>query len=177
MTVLGLDISYPLAGANGEQALEQLSVAFERAGEELADWERHVFPRLGPVFEEALKEQFAARGKGPHAGTWAPLSARYAEWKARNFPGKGVLERSGRLMEALTQSNSPFAKRVASGDTFDFGTAGVPYASFHQVGTQHMVDRPPFDFGSDFERELSAAALDGVREALQVANAPPLEGA
>ena len=176
MSVLGLDIQYSYAGESGEAVMDKLSVAFERAGENIANFGRYLFPRLGPVFEAAEERQFAAEGQGPNRGHWAPLTDAYAAWKAQVAPGNPILELSGRMREALTSSSSPFARRVTSGDTFDFGTQDVPYASFHQLGTSRMVDRPLFDFGPDFERELQEAALEGVREAVADAGAPPVEG-
>jgi phage gpG-like protein len=176
VSVKGLDIQYAYAGETGEAVMDKLSVAFERAGDNIRDFGRYVFPKLSPVFEAAEERQFAAEGAGPNRGKWAPLTAKYAEWKGQHYPGNPILVASGRMREALTQSSSPFARRVTSGDTFDFGTEGVPYASFHQLGTSRMVDRALFDFGSDFESDLREAALDGVREAVADAGAPEVTG-
>lgn len=170
--ISGLHIEWTVGNAPaGEDVLERMSVAFERAGDNLTDFGKYVFPKLVPVFESELAGQFDARGRGPHAGAWAQLSERYAAWKALNYPGAGILERSGQLREALTNASSPMARRQISTDEFDFGTIGVEYASFHQSGTEFMVDRPPFDFGDDFERQVQAAAMQGVREAMQDAGA------
>lgn len=156
---------------SGEDTLERMAFAFERAGDNVADMGRYVFPQLVPVFEAEMAEQFDAEGRGPNAGAWAQLSERYAAWKAANYPGMRILERTGRLRQALTESSSPFAKRVIGGDTFDFGTSGVEYASYHQSGTDFMPDRPPFDMGDDFESSVQDAAREGVREAMRAAEA------
>lgn len=176
MSVFGLDVQYSYAGESGEAVMDKLAVAFERAGDNIRDFGRYVFPKLGPVFEAAEERQFAAEGTGPNRGKWAPLSERYAEWKGQVAPGNPLLVLSGKMREALTQSSSPFAKRATAGDTFDFGTQGVEYASFHQLGTGRMPDRPPFDFDNSFERELQDAALDGVREAVADAGLPEVTG-
>lgn len=166
--IAGLHIEYLVGGVDeGPGALERLSVAFERAGDELADFEKHVFPRLAPVFEAEMAKQFGSEGSG-QTGTWAQLSPGYEAWKSQHYPGNPILEATGRMREGLTESSSPFATRVVAGNNFEFGTLGVEYASFHQVGTALMPARPVFDFSSDFERDLAAAALDAAREAVRV---------
>lgn len=156
---------------SGEDTLEQMAFAFERAGDNLTDFGRFVFPKLMPVFEAEESKQFDAEGQGPARGAWAQLSERYAAWKDAHYPGARILERTGALREALTSSSSPFAMRAITTDTFDFGTVGVEYASFHQTGTTFMPDRPPYDFGDDFESTVRDAALIGVREAMAEAGA------
>lgn len=153
---------------SGEDTPERMVAAFERAGDELADFGQYLFPRMVPVFEAEMAEQFDAEGKGA-SGSWAPLSAQYAEWKEQNYPGRPILQREGVLHEALTSSASPFARRVTTADSFDFGTIGVEYADLHQLGTSRMPRRPPFDFSDDFERLLTQEGAEAAREA--VANA------
>lgn len=164
--IAGLAIEFSVAGDTGGPAvMEKLSVAFERAGDELKDFGKHIFPKLNPVFEAEERRQFDAQGGGPRGG-WAALSPAYARWKEQNFPGQGILRRTDALYEALTESSSIFAERTQRGDTFEFGTRGVPYASYHQVGTDGMPPRPPFDFSEDFESDIARAALQGAREAV-----------
>jgi len=169
MSIVGLEISYQVNGAEeGEAVLERIRVAFERTGDELAQFDKHVFPKLTPVFEAEMAKQFDAQGDGPR-GQWEPLSPAYADWKERAFPGNPILVLSGKMREGLTSSASPYAARAFSSDTFSFGTQGVEYASFHQLGTPKMPDRPPFDFSADFERDLAEASLEGAREAVAAA--------
>lgn len=168
----GLKVEWAVGGQpGGDDTPQRMAVAFERAGHELADFGRYVFPKLVPVFEQELADQFAAEGRGPVAGGWAPLSEQYARWKEDNYPGQPILQREGRLHEALTSSSSPFAKRVYSGEEFDFGTVNVEYASYHQLGTGHMPARPPYDFGSDMERLLLQEGEAAAREAIAAAGA------
>lgn len=166
--ISGFQVKYQVGGGAEEDAAawQRMTVAFERAGDEVSDFGRYVFPKLVPVFEAEVAGQFGASGRGPNSGAWAQLSEQYERWKSANYPGKPILERTGALKAALTESGSPFAMRHIDTNEFDFGTTGVPYASFHQTGTMHMPDRPPLDLTQDFERNLQAAALDGVREAM-----------
>ena len=61
----------------------------ERLSENLTDgfdWES-----LAPMVAEAADRIFASEGRG----AWPQLSEAYARWKARNYPGKGILGTDG----------------------------------------------------------------------------------
>jgi phage gpG-like protein len=176
LSVFGITVAYRVGSEEGPDVLARLSVAFERAGAELVDMGRHVFPLLPTVFEDAEKRQFDAQGSGPVSGTWADLSDDYAEWKAQKYPGMPILEATGALRSGLTESASPFGSREWTSSEFSFGTAGVEYASFHQSGTGKMPPRPPFDFDSQFEADLLTAARKGVNSAIRAANLEPMVG-
>jgi phage gpG-like protein len=170
--ISGLHIEYRVGNVPaGEDVLERMSIAFERAGNELADFGTHVFPRMVPVFEAELAAQFDAEGRGPNRGSWAALSPAYEAWKSKRYPGAPILVRSGALREALTESGGSHALRDFGETTFNFGTDGLPYASTKQTGTEHEPDRSPFDFGAEFEDELSRVTLEGAREALTAVGA------
>lgn len=165
---VAIKLEYSIGGATGDAVVEEIAAAFERAGEELHDFGKHVFPELVPVFEEGVARQFEARGGGSTGG-WAALSPKYASWKERYYPGLPLLERTHALRDALTQSNAVGAYRVYNSDKFDFGTEGVEYASYHQTGTSRMPTRPVFDFDAQFERDFESAAKRGMREAFRAA--------
>ena len=167
MSVLGLSIEYRIGSESGPDALQRMGVAFERAGAELADMGKHVFPLLSTVFEDAEARQFDAQGAGPARGAWDELSDAYAAWKAQHFPGEPLLVCTGALRDGLTLASSPFGSREWSASSFVFGTTGVPYASFHQSGTGTMPARPPFDLDSQFQDDLKAAAREGMMAAIR----------
>ena len=168
--ISGFRIQYSVrSGEDRPLLMQEMSQAFERAGDELLDMGKYVFPRLVPVFEAAEERQFDAEGQGPNRGAWAALSEQYEAWKSKNFPGQSILQREGRMYEGLTQSSSPYALRRITTDEFDFGTIGVEYSGFHQTGTSRMTDRPPFDFDAEFESDVRRAATEGAREAMQQA--------
>lgn len=175
MSAVVLSVEYGIGNGTPEPTLTKLTSALERAGAEVANVGKHILPKLGPVFEEAVSKQFDARGGGPQSGAWAPLSKRYAEWKAKHFPGKPILERTGALRSALTSSTDAKALRSVNGNEFSYGTKGIDYASYHQTGTPGMPQRPPFDFGPDAEKALAKAAMAGVREAIKEASAGLLD--
>jgi phage gpG-like protein len=169
VSAVAITLEYQVGTETGEQVLERMAVAFERAGAELADFGKHIFPELVPVLEAGAKRQFDTEGSGPSAGAWAQLSEAYAAWKAGAHPGEPILVATGALRDALTVDGSTHALRDYSSSQFNFGTTGLEYASFHQTGTASMPARPPFDFGPEFERELLRAAAAGVRAAVKEA--------
>lgn len=166
MTVYAFQLEVAVGSDKGPQALQTFAVAFERAGRAAKDWQQYVFPKLVPVIEQSIKEQFDGRGVGP-SGAWAPLRPSYAAWKARHAPGMPLMELSGSMRDALTNSSSPYAWREWSADSFSFGTVGLKYVSHHQTGTARMARRQLFDFGRNFEARLAGAAMAGVREAIR----------
>lgn len=168
MSVFGLQIQYGIgeygADGEGEVSLQRFSVALERLGEDIADFGKHVFPRVIDLFEKTIDGQFQAQGRGPVVGPWAPLSPKYAAWKEANFPGLPILQRTGELKNALTKDGN-HALRDYSGVQLNFGTFGIEYASFHQTGTPRLSVRAMFDFDSEFEGQLTKQMQLGVIEA------------
>lgn len=171
---VALRIDYSIGTAQGDAAMQSLAAVFDRADANLRDFGQYVFPRLGPVFEAELGGQFSTQGHGPFAGAWAPLSTAYAAQKAVDYPGQPLLVATGALREALTQASSPHAARDFTATDFAFGTVGLDYASFHQLGTGHMPARPPFDFTQDFEEALKRETQLGIVDAVRAADSEGL---
>lgn len=166
MSAIVLRTEWQIGGGASSPTLASFTTAMERAGLELLDVGKHILPKLLPVLEVESGKQFEAQGAGPVSGSWAPLSVSYAKWKQAHFPGKPILERTGKLKDALTGPGSN-SRRDVSGNELSFGTVGLPYASSHQTGTGKMPARPEFDFGPDFDAAMQAAAEEGVREAVK----------
>ncbi|QGZ17114.1 tail completion or Neck1 protein [Arthrobacter phage DrYang] len=104
------------------------------------------FHDSAPVFEAIAdhqktvwQKQFDQEGAYTGPGTWAALSPKYGAWKQRHYPGKKILELSGDLRESLTER--PFGIDEINDTTMVIGT-GVPYAYWHQHGTETMAARP-----------------------------------
>jgi phage gpG-like protein len=111
---------------------ERFVRGFNRYAQEVQDW-RPAFEQIYDNFLDIERRNFRAQGY-PHP--WKQLSPEYRQWKAVHYPGKPILQRTGRLMRSLT------AKRQAGAqDTVkdirklraEFGTQ-VPYARAHQQG-------------------------------------------
>ena len=169
MTAIAFTVEY-MVGGRPDPRLVRLASAFERAGAEVANLGKHIMPRVAVALEEAEARQFEAEGAGPAVGAWAPLSDAYAEWKEQHFPGMPKLQLTGALMAGLTADSSPWARRDISADSLTFGTKGVPYATYHQMGTGKMPARPPIDLDTEAARAIQRAAMAGVREAIKEAD-------
>lgn len=170
MSVFGIKVEYGIGDGDGPASVQRFEVALERFGDNISDFGKFVFPRVLRLFERTVDGQFQARGNGPVSGPWAPLSENYAKWKAIHFPGKPLLERTGALRSGLTSGGSSTALRGIGTTALEYGTQGVPYASFHQTGSPNLPARPPFDFGSDFEDNLRGELQLGVVEAARAEN-------
>ena len=74
----------------------------ERLSENLTDG--FDWSSLAPLIAEAADNIFASEGRG----AWPQLSEAYARWKAKNYPGKGILELTGAYRTAVTQIGSAY---------------------------------------------------------------------
>ncbi len=102
------------------------------------------------------KKQFATEGEHGSGG-WAKLNEVYEARKARQYPDKPILQRTGRMFKSLTSPVSPGAVYTASRHSVTFGTT-VPYAIYHQKGTKDMPERKPIEF-TDGERQQIIKAM------------------
>jgi phage gpG-like protein len=84
---------------------------------------------------ENEKQIFDAEG----IPTWPALSPAYEAWKSVHFPGKPILQRTGRLMDSLTSQTEDTIYDV-SPTQLVVGTA-VEYSSYHQDGGQVLPQR------------------------------------
>lgn len=96
-----------------------------------------------PVWDQLADRFVALQGRNfdsegaTMSGGWSALSPKYGKWKARNYPGRGILVRSGDLRESLA---GKLGIREFNRTSMTIGTA-IPYASFHQHGTRTMPAR------------------------------------
>lgn len=122
---------------------DQFNRTFTRFTEFLTDL-RQIWPGVITEFRQIEKEQFAGEGVG-QLGRWKPLSARYAKWKAKKYPGKPILQREGRLVESLTR-NSPDSVVNPQREFLEIGTS-VEYAAYHHRGVKNrLAQRKVIDF-------------------------------
>ena len=82
------------------------------------------------IFKTFIKAHFTSEG-GYSGEKWAPLNPTYAAWKAKHYPGRGILQREGRLFDSLQGSGGDSIIRVTPTGA-EFGTK-VPYAVYHQA--------------------------------------------
>lgn len=106
------------------------------------------FDEIGDSLARAERRQFHSEG-AYGSGGWAPLSSRYAAWKERHYPGKPILERSGELLDSLTQR--PFGIDVVDAHVAVFGS-GLEYGPYHQSGAGNLPVRKPIDIPESLRR-------------------------
>jgi phage gpG-like protein len=120
----------------GEVAMDR---GIARFADGVADY-RPVWPVIEDDFYAQIKDQFKTEG-AEGGEKWAPLSPEYAGYKEAHFPGKPILQRTGDLYESLTNPNSANGVRKEERKTLTLGST-IPYAVFHQLGTENMPARP-----------------------------------
>jgi|GEM_PF-5166013 len=64
---------------------------------------------------------------------WKPLSRGYASWKEKHFPGKPILERTGKLKKSMTKQGAPGNITLIGAFEAIFGSS-VPYGADHDEG-------------------------------------------
>lgn len=133
---------------------EPFQLVLERWENQLDDSEP-VFQSLARQFAKSQQQQFSKVG-GHTGARWAPLSPRYAAWKARHYPGKPILQLSGDLKDSLTKR--PFGVDEVWDKGMVVGTA-ISYAKYHQNGTATMPARPIIGKPTTAERKSFASTL------------------
>lgn len=99
-------------------------------GEALSDL-RPYWPAVTVTVREILSESFESEGQSGRGGRWPNLEPPYEAWKARHYPGRKILERTGELKASLIGGPGG---RVTYGRTSMEVASDVPYGSFHQEG-------------------------------------------
>ena len=130
----------------GEVAMDR---GIARFADGIADY-RPIWPVIEDDYYAQVKDQFKTEGE-EGGEKWAALSPEYAGWKQKHFPDKPILQRTGDLMDSLTNPNSPNGVRREERKTLTLGST-LPYALFHQVGTENMPARPEIVFPEAFKR-------------------------
>lgn len=126
---------------------------FTRFTEQLRDL-RDIWPSYVTALRQIMREQYAGQGVGV-TGQWAALSPRYAEWKAKKYPGKPILQATGRTVASLT-GNTKDSIATATPDELLFGTKRRGQI-WHQRGGKQMPQRKIFDFTEPQKATLTKA--------------------
>lgn len=87
------------------------------------------------------------------AGGWAPLSPAYAAEKARTFPGRPILVRTGNLYDSLT---TDFDVHEIGPLRMAVGTQLNQYGRYHQTGrpSRGLPKRSPVVFDEPSKRDV-----------------------
>lgn len=99
---------------------------------------RPVFEVMHDAWVTEEVAQFATEG-GYFGDGWAPLNPAYAERKRKKYGALPILIRTGRLLKSFIGEGGEHIKHIAATEA-EFGSA-VPYAQYHQTGTDRMPRR------------------------------------
>lgn len=138
---------------------KEMDRAFNRVTEHISDL-RPLWPEVTRTVFNIEEEQFKSQGAKGRSGKWEKLSRNYAKQKERDYPGKPILQRTGRLEAALT-SKTGDTVLIEEKQEYGFGTS-LFYAAFHQAGTNKMPSRPPINFSEDNRRDITKAMQKGL---------------
>lgn len=123
---------------------ELLNKRFNRTDKAIGSFKPYM-PEVSDAFDGIQQDWFSSQGRG----SWQPLSAGYAAWKAVNFPGQPLLVLTGALSEA------PFKPQLVGESSFIIKAEAPFYWSYHQNGTSRMPARPPYIVDAGVKRKLT----------------------
>ena len=95
---------------------------------------------LVPVVADAAERMFRTEGRG----TWPPLNEQYAAWKGRNYPGAGILVRTGTYFRAATTPGGPYNVLEVDDDSLTYGVEGLEYPQYHESESERPPQRSVF---------------------------------
>src|SRR5262245_8989787 len=120
------------------EGIEPTIRGIRAVGDRLDDL-RVPFEYIANDFESIMARNFASEGQA--TGTrWAPLSPKWAAYKAKKGKDHGILQFDRTLMRSLTQRNALGAVRTVRSDELILGTR-IFYGEFHVTGTRRMPRR------------------------------------
>lgn len=158
LRVVGGEVGYRFGGIDTDDLIEYLEDLKLR----MIDLQP-VFERYGEyIVGDHIPNQFAAQGT-PRG--WAALSPAYARWKAVNFPGMPLLQRTGRMKRGFSFEARPRSLRVINRVTAGQST-NIPRWRFHQEGTSRMPARPMLQFTNKDRDKMHEFVEAYLREAL-----------
>ena len=129
----------------------QMDRGIARFADGVADY-RPLWPIIEDDFYAQVKDQFKTEG-AEGGEKWAELTPEYAGWKEAHYPGKPILQRTGDLISSLTNPNDPNTVRIEQRKTLTLGSR-IPYAIYHQTGTEMMTARPEIVLTEAFKRSV-----------------------
>lgn len=118
---------------------------------------RPALEKIAGDFHRTMEGAFASEGGSNAEGRWRELSPDYAKWKARHYPGKRILERTGALRASLAENKGKGAIERYEGNALTIGTSvtsarGYPYGVAHQQGRGRVPERKIIDLSDTVKR-------------------------
>ena len=137
---------------------------------DLIDDASEAWPHVTTLIHRHNGRTFKTRGKGTGDGRkWVRLSPRYRARKAREFPGRPILVRTGALRSALTGGSGSRVR--ANKKSLSVGAKGEPerIGTYHQFGTRNMPARPPIKFDPRVKKGTLPYVISQILQSMIVA--------
>lgn len=126
----------------------------------LTDW-RAELQQVGDYLMDFYQNQVFETEGGIFGERWSPLSPKYEFMKRKEFPGRGILQATGKLRKGYRLLVNSTSMEIVN---------RVPYGVFHQYGTRRLsrrilikLDNPRKDKIADF---FKVGLLKKVKKAL-----------
>src|ERR1700681_2917332 len=136
---------------------EPFVFALQRFSETIADFTPFWSEYFAPTWFSYVAAVYASGGAESGAA-WDALTARYAAWKEKHWPGQPIGVRTGATRSSLTMPEDEHAVLTISRDAFAVGT-NLPYPIYLQLGTGRMPARPPLRLTDQFVSQDVARLL------------------
>jgi phage gpG-like protein len=149
MAGYSFDLNWTIAGER------QLARRFTRLAMTLSNYARPLARMARDVIYPEIRHQFQAEGDPG----WDPLSAAYAAWKARKYPGKPKLQATGALLASLTNRRAKHAIYTLTKDELIIGTSLRTPDGEWNLGLLHQLGAP--------KAKLPARPMMRLRESAQ----------
>jgi phage gpG-like protein len=113
--------------------------SFSRIGQQINNF-AEPFRSIAQSFWKINEANFQAEGKPER---FEQLSPEYQKWKHKNYPGKKIMQLTGRLYDSLTAQNQTETQDTISVITPKYAELGTntPYANAHQKGIGNLPER------------------------------------
>lgn len=139
--------------------IEQFDRVFRKFQDNIIHW-NPIFEDMAESFYENEKQVFNGEGSFGDLDAWKPLTEKYYSWKQRKFPGRKVLELTGKLKESLTRKGAEGNIHEITADGMKIGTNlktknGYTLGTLHQLGTKKMVARPPLKLSAMLKKDFN----------------------
>ena len=103
------------------------------------------FKKIGDDFRKTEDRVFKGQGYYGSRPGWKPLTPQYRNWKNANFPGKPILQMTGKLRNSLATKGNNHVERITK-NSITIGTSDQK-AMWHQKGNSRgLPARPPITF-------------------------------
>src|ERR1700712_1763880 len=113
---------------------------------------------IGEWYIDFLQNDVFETEGGVYGSSWQSLNSKYAAQKAKKYPGRGILEASGRMRTSW---------KLYTASQYALITNGAAYAIYHQEGTSRIPQRMFVKFDKQREDHITSMFSEGILKSIQ----------